>query len=187
VDPAGWVDRHGDYLFRYALARLRRREAAEDLVQETFLAALGARERFAGGSSERSWLVGILKRKILDHFRRKAREQPVSDFAAPDCWAEALFDKRGNWKRKPGAWDSGPGATCERAEFWEAFARCLGKLPGRLADAFTLREVEGVASREVCKALDISATNLWVMLYRARLRLWRCLDSNWFGNRETGE
>ncbi len=185
VDPGGWVDRHGDYLFRFALARLRQPEVAEDLVQETFLAALSAKERFAARSSERTWLVGILKHKLVDHLRRKSREQPVSDFAATDKAVEDLFDERGHWRRKPGEWDAGPGATVEREEFWAALARCLGKLPGRLADAFTLREVEELESHDVCKALDVSATNLGVMLHRARLRLWRCLDVNWFGNEES--
>jgi len=95
TNPAKWVDEHGDYLFRFALSRLRQREVAEDLVQETLLAAIRARDRFTGASSERTWLVGILKRKIVDHLRRKGREQPVSDLAASDRWAEALFDEIG--------------------------------------------------------------------------------------------
>src|SRR5581483_8236434 len=106
TDPAQWVDQHGDYLFRFALSRLRQREVAEDLVQETFVAALRARKRFAGASSERTWLTGILKRKIVDYFRRKGHEQPASDLSTSDHWVEALFDERGNWKKKPGKWPS---------------------------------------------------------------------------------
>jgi RNA polymerase sigma-70 factor (TIGR02943 family) len=180
ADPANWVEKHGDYLFRYSLSRLRQPEEAEDLVQETFLSALRAQEQFAGHSSERTWLFCILKRKIVDRLRRKGRERPVSDFAAADQWADNLFDERGHWKRGPGEWGDDPISTFEKKEFWSVFSRCLGKLPQRLADDFTLREVEDLEGREVCKALDVSASNLWVMLHRARLRLWRCLELNWF-------
>jgi RNA polymerase sigma-70 factor (ECF subfamily) len=183
-DPARWVDVHGDYLFRYALCRLRQREVAEDLIQETFLAALRGRDRFAGASSERTWLVGILKRKLVDHLRRKGREQPVTDLTTVDRWAEALFDERGNWKKKPGKWPADPSAALEKQEFWEIFTACLGKLPERLANAFTLRAVDEVDSQEVCKVLNVSANNLWVMLHRARLGLWRCLEINWFGTKK---
>lgn len=182
--PEKWVDEYGDYLFRFALSRLRQREAAEDLVQETFLAALNAKSKFAGRSSERTWLVGILKRKIVDHLRRKGREQPASDLAATDHWLESLFDERGNWMKKPGKWPADPSAAIEKEEFWAIFTACLRKLPERLADAFTLREVEELDSHEVCKVLDISANNLWVMLHRARLGLRRCLEVNWFGTQK---
>jgi RNA polymerase sigma-70 factor (ECF subfamily) len=184
TNPAKWVDEYGDYLFRFALSRLRRRETAEDLVQETFLAALGARDRFAGASSERTWLVGILKRKIVDHVRRKGHVQLVSDLSASDQWVEALFDERGNWKKKPGKWPDDPSAAFEKQEFWAIFTACLRKLPDRLANAFTLREVEELDSLEICKVLNISANNLWVMLHRARLGLWRCLEVNWFGTKK---
>jgi RNA polymerase sigma-70 factor (ECF subfamily) len=184
TNPAKWVDEHGDYLFRYALSRLRQRDVAEDLVQETFLAALRGRDRFAGASSERTWLVGILKRKIVDHLRRKAHEQPVSDVTDSDRWAEALFDERGHWKKKPGQWPADPSAAFEKQEFWAIFTACLRKLPERLANAFTLREVEELDSQEVCKVLNVSANNLWVMLHRARLGLWRCLEVNWFGTKK---
>jgi RNA polymerase sigma-70 factor (ECF subfamily) len=179
-----WVDEHSDYLFRYALSRLRQREVAEDLVQETFLAAIRARERFAGASSERTWLVGILKRKIADHLRRKCHEQPVSDLSASDRWVEALFDERGNWRKRPDKWPPDPSTAFEKQELWAIFAACLGKLPERLATAFTLREVEELDSQEVCKVLNVSANNLWVMLHRARLGLWRCLAVNWFGDKK---
>jgi RNA polymerase sigma-70 factor (ECF subfamily) len=184
LDPARWVDEHGDYLYRYALARLRQREAAEDLVQETFLAALRSRQRFTGKASERTWLVSILKHKIIDQLWRKQRELPVSSLAAADRWADELFDERGAWRQPPGRWLADPGAALEQAEFWTVFGRCLEKLPPRLARAFTLRQVEELNSHNVCKILDISATNLWTMLHRARLRLLRCLEVNWFGTKQ---
>lgn len=182
TDPARWVDRHGDYLYRYALLRVRRSDLAEDLVQETFLAALSARKRFRAQASEKTWLVGILKHKIVDHLRRRDREETA---ALPgERWETDIFDKKGNWRLKPEAWGGDPSRDLENKEFWKAFTHCLGKLPQRLASAFTLRELEDLESPEICKALDVSATNLWVMLHRARLGLWRCLEINWFGSKK---
>jgi RNA polymerase sigma-70 factor (ECF subfamily) len=180
LNPATWVEQHGDFLYRYAVVRLGRPEAAEDVVQETFLGALRGREQFQGGCSERTWLVSILKRKIIDQLRRKGREQPVGDLGADD-WESELFDRRGHWKKVPRPWTN-PDAAVESAEFWTVFSGCLGKLPQRLAEAFSLREMDGVDSAEVCKVLAVSPGNLSVMLHRARLRLWRCLGINWFGN-----
>jgi RNA polymerase sigma-70 factor (ECF subfamily) len=182
TNPRNWVEEHGDFLHRYALLRLERPETAEDLVQETFLAALRGREQFQGASSERTWLVGILKHKVIDHFRRKRREQPVSDLGA-DEWVDELFDQSGHWKKAPRSW-ANPEAAVESAEFWNVFADCLGKLPGRLAEAFSLREIDGLESAEVCALLAVSPANLSVMLHRARLRLWRCLGTHWFATEE---
>jgi RNA polymerase sigma-70 factor, ECF subfamily len=179
TDPAGWVDRHGDYLFRYALARVGRAELAEDLVQEAFLGALRNREQFAGASSEQTWLIGILKRKIVDHHRRQQREQPAGNLGEGG-WIDELFDESGHWKKGPGHWTS-PSASYENAEFWTTFRRCLSRLTPRLAEAFSLREIDDMPSEEICKVLTVSATNLNVMMHRARLQLWRCLDIHWFG------
>jgi RNA polymerase sigma-70 factor (ECF subfamily) len=184
MNPAQWVDDHGDYLFRFALSRLRDRVVAEDLVQETFLAAFKGRERFKGASSERTWLVSILKRKLVDHMRRKGREQTMSDLATSERWVEALFDERGSWKKKRSKWGADPESAFEKAEFWSIFAACMRKLPERLANAFMLRELEQLDTQEVCKVLEISANNLWVMLHRARLGLCHCLEVNWFGSKK---
>src|SRR5262245_53041992 len=102
VDCATWVDQHGDYLFRFAVFRLRDRTAAEDVVQETFLAALRSYEKFAGRGSERTWLVGILKHKIIDHFRRTSREAPLAEDAAEGPVHEEFFQRSGQWI---GHWD----------------------------------------------------------------------------------
>jgi RNA polymerase sigma-70 factor (ECF subfamily) len=179
-DPASWVDQHGDYLFRFAVLRVRQTELAEDLVQEVFLAALRCRDQFASASSERTWLVGILKRKIIDRFRRQHQEHPVSTVTGGG-WIDELFDQSGHWKTAPARWTN-PSAAFENAEFWTTFSHCLEKLPKRLADAFSLRELDSVSSEEVCKVLNVSATNLWVMMHRARFQLSRCLDIHWFDN-----
>ncbi len=180
--PARWVEEHADQLFRYGIARLRQPEVVEDLVQDTFLAAFRAKGQFAGRSTERTWLIGILKRKIVDHLRRRSREQPATDLVDCGQSAESLFDQQGNWNRPPGPWPD-PAVALESQEFRTVFAGCLGKLPERLADAFVLREVERLDSAEVCKVLNVSANNLWVMLHRARLSLCRCLEVRWFSDK----
>ncbi len=180
-DPTTWVDEFGDYLFRYVVFRVRDRQAAEDLVQETFLAALGARQQFVGRSSPRTWLVGILKRKVVDHLRRQGRRRETGDREDEDLVGR-LFDARGKWRHAPATWGN-PEAALEREEFWEALYRCLSRLPERLAAAFTLRELEEQEPEQVRAALRVSAGNLNVLLHRARLRLSRCLDLGWFGGR----
>jgi RNA polymerase sigma-70 factor (TIGR02943 family) len=185
TDPAGWVDAHGDSLFRYALIRIRDRSLAEDLVQETLLAAFRGRESFSGRSSERTWLVGILKNKIADHFRRKAREGSRDELFLRENLGAGPFDGRGHWKNGPADWGTDPADRVRQADFLEQLRRCLSDLPASQASAFTLREIDGMTSGEICKILEISETNLWVILHRARMRLRACLETNWFG-RKTG-
>lgn len=181
-DPGKWLDDHGDYLYRYAVFRLRDDTAAEDAVQETFLAALKAYDKFEGRGSERTWLVGILKHKIIDHFRKSEREVVVDDepehlefFQATGRWA-------GHWNdnHAPRDWGIRPDELIERVDFWNVFNDCLSPLPRRIASAFTLREVDGLKSEEICTILNIKVNNLWVMLHRARLHLRNCLEMNWF-------
>lgn len=188
-DPDRWVDDYGDYLFKFALVRLRDATRAEDAVQETFLAALKGGAGFAGRSAEKSWLVGILKNKIYDHFRKAGRESSFTDL---EFYADEESDRfvreglgTGSWLHDhgPQEWPE-PGASLDREEFWRAFRDCAGKLPKNIGRVFTLREVDGLESREICALLNISENNLWVMLHRARMALRRCLETNWFG-RET--
>jgi RNA polymerase sigma-70 factor (ECF subfamily) len=186
-NPAVWLEEHGDYLFRYAFVRLQDRDIAEDLVQETLVAALGSWEKFQARSSVRTWLVGILKHKIIDYFRKSGREYPLGDLSTAEDLSVDLFDRKGDWKLRPAPWSTNPGAVFEQKAFWEMFLRCMADLPPRLAQVFALRELEGLKSEEICNVMKISTTNLWVVLYRARMRLRRCLEVNWFGqNAGTG-
>ncbi len=179
-DPATWVAQHGDALFRYALMKMRDETQAEDMVQETFLAALKARERFSGQSSEKTWLIGILKHKIIDHFRKHKREQSSDDIESLTEQLNQQFDHTGHWSIPMRTWQE-PEQAHENKEFWKVFTVCIAHLPDHLADLFILREVKGLSSEEICKLLDISTTNnMWVMLSRARMRLRGCLDSRWF-------
>jgi RNA polymerase sigma-70 factor (TIGR02943 family) len=182
-DPKQWVELHGDYLFRYALIRVRNTTLAEDLVQETLLAAFQARARFAGGSSERSWLTGILKHKVLDHFRQLKREPVMSsaDLLPPEF--EDRFDDLGVWKHDPALgprdWGEDASEQMQRKEFIAVLKQCLGKLPKRSADAFVLREMDGMESERIQEVLGISPANFWVLLHRARMQLRLCLEQNW--------
>ncbi len=184
--PEDWVERHGDTLFRYAILRVRDRSAAEDLVQETFLAALKNRDSFSGDSSEATWLVGILKHKIADHFRRQLREVSTPEGDLDDPVEGELFDAAGRWTIGPADWGGNPAELFRQKEFLDRFTKCLSGLSPNQANAFTLREIEGAASGEVCKILGISETNLWVILHRARTLLRLCLETHWF-KEETGK
>ena len=180
IDPADWVDRYGDYLFRYAVLRMRDRSAAEDLVQETFLAALKDRGSFSGKSSESTWLVGILKHKIADHFRRQSREGSFREDDAQDPAGEGVFDPSGHWATGPAEWGGNPADLLRQKEFLDQLAECLSDLSPNHANAFTLREIEGLGTGEICKVLNVTETNLWVILHRARMLLRRCLEARWF-------
>jgi len=184
-DPERWLELYGDYLFGYAVARLRDASKAEDAVQETFLAALKGGQNFAGRSAEKSWLVGILKNKIVDSFRKSARETSFTDL---EFYADEENDRfqpegicKGAWLEDyaPQEW-ADPGASLDKEVFWKTFRECADKLPRNVATVFTLREVDGVESKEICSQLNISENNLWVMLHRARMALRRCLEANWF-------
>ena len=185
LDPERWVDDHGDYLFHYALSRLRDPVQAEDFVQEALLAALRSADRYQGRSTERTWLAGILKHKILDHFRKAGRETSFTDLEfyageEENTFRNELYPEHWNRELAPQEW-ADAGAALDREEFWKVFHRCSGKLPDRVARVFLLREVDNVSSEDICSTLGISPNNLWVMLHRARLALRRCLEVNWFG------
>lgn len=185
TNPEGWVEEYGDSLFRYALVRVRRHEVAEDLVQETLLSAMRSREKFAGQSSERSWLFGILKHKISDYFRKLGRETSFTDLESFADEFSEKFVPEGYWvhAKGPKEWKPEADEVIHRSEFWQTMHACLDKLPERMANVFMLREMEEVESKDICSMLSISESNLWVMLHRARMALRECLEINWF-NRE---
>ena len=164
-----WLNQHGDYLYRFALARLRDPHLAEDVVQETFLAAIKS-PNFAEQSAPRTWLTGILKHKIIDVMRKNVRETVVSDLVdeTEDYSVDDFFDAAGHWVDKPQAWDMPEGAL-EQKQFLGVLQDCMSKLPAKLAQLFMLRDVQETDNAEICKELNISSTNAWVMLYRARM------------------
>jgi RNA polymerase sigma-70 factor (ECF subfamily) len=185
-DPSEWVENYGDALYSYALSRLRDRSAAEDAVQDTFLAALQARDKFSGKSPAQTWLIGILKHKIIDLIRKQSRESPMEELPEEDPVLHLLFDPKGHWRSGLREWQVNPEKALDRKEFMETLAGCLKNLPQKLANVFTLRELEGLDSDEVCKVLGVSSTNLWVMLHRARLRLQACIEEKGFERPQGG-
>ena len=176
-----WLSDHGDYLYRFALTRLRDSHLAQDVVQETFLAAIKS-PSFAGQSSARTWLTGILKHKIVDLIRKKNRETVVSDLIeeSENYSADDFFDAAGKWIDKPQKWEL-PEDALEQKHFLGVLQGCIEKLPPKLANLFMLRDVHETDNDEICKELNITPTNAWVMLYRARMGLRKCLEINWMG------
>jgi len=172
------VDRYGDTLFRFALSRLRNADSAEEVVQDTFVAALRARDQYSGEGPEGAWLLGICKRKIVDFIRRRNRPDAAAGGELGSEPSTDCFDAKGNWRFDPRSMGRRPEAALEREEFWQAFRGCLKGLPQRQADVFTLREIEETSSDEICKELGITASNLWVLMHRARLQLTRCMKSH---------
>jgi len=168
------VEEERPYLLRYASLQLRDRHAAEDCVQETLVAALAGEASFGGRSNLRTWLTGILKHKIVDAIRRKSRDpEPLPETAEFD----ALFDETGHWGEPPTAW---PESSLEQKQFFAVLEKCLAGLPAKTAQAFMMREHMGFETDEICKELSVTPTHCWVLLYRARMALKECLQTNWF-------
>jgi RNA polymerase sigma-70 factor (ECF subfamily) len=168
-----WLMEHGDYLFNLAVGQVRNACIAEDLVQETFLAAIKAHDRFSGRSSARTWLVGILRHKIYDHLRKLCRERPArADYLDADsARGKEAWDHSVLWVHEVAGECMQPSRRMELAEFRQSLEVALGKLPPRIAQVFQLYEIEERPNREVCDRLKISESNLWVMLHRARKQL----------------
>ena len=169
--PADWVDAHGDYLFNFAVGQVRDQGVAEDMVQETFLAALKSRDRFAGQCSERTWLVSILRHKIYYYLRKHCREkkhrvEPTAARLDDGDWDDAML-----WLHEVAAETQSPSRRMELDEIRANLEQALGKLPPRIAQVFQLYAVEELPNAEVCARLNISESNLWVMLHRARKHL----------------
>jgi RNA polymerase sigma-70 factor, ECF subfamily len=186
VNPERWVEKYGDALFGFAASRVRDCAIAQDLVQESFLAAIKSMDSFVGRSSERAWLFGILHNKLIDYYRLQGREVPLADLESPLPEERGAFGANGlgkdGWARglAPKAWET-PEEILVSKEFQKVLNNCLSRLPDRIAQVFLLREIDGVSSEEICKDLGVSPNNLWVMLHRARMGLRRCLEVHWFG------
>ena len=183
-DLIAQFETHRSYLLRVARLQLRNDELAEDIVQDTLVAALQAATGFSGKSSVKTWLTGILRHKIVDAIRRKT-SAPTFTTLDEECQIDdfdALFDDTGHWENPPAVWGN-PEGDLERREFRDIMEFCLEKLPPNTARVFMMREVMELESDEICKELAITSTNLWVIMYRARMSLRDCLEKNWFGSK----
>lgn len=187
-DVANWLAEHGDALFRYAMKRVGDRDLAEDLVQDTFVAALRAADDFQGRSQVQTWLIGILRHKIADHMRKLARQRQRDAKHREESVQSDVFHN-GHWRVGLKPWPNhaiaaDPAQSVEMQEFWSVLDSCREKLPAKLAAAFRMRDLEQLPMADICETLEITATNLSVRLHRARVLLRECLDQNWFAARK---
>ena len=178
-DPENWMDLYGDLLYRCALLRVRDFTAAEDIVQETLLAALGAYKNFKGHSTLQTWLIAILKNKSADHIRKKIKEQVSDEMEYLTNAVEGNIYRRGEQKLRYCKCFDSPMKLYAYKELMNTLYKCLSELPDRMAKVFIMREIDGFSTKEICEALNITSTNCWVMLHRARRRLRVCIGACW--------
>ena len=181
LNPKKWIQLYADYLYNYALIRVNNQDLAKDLVQETFFSGLKGKDNFKGLASERTWLVSILKRKIIDHYRKinsiKGKKEVRVNFYNDG-------ENKGNWleERVPVSWQNEAEKNIENQELKNALDGCIDNLPEKYRMVFLLKSVQNYETEEICNELDITASNLWVIIHRARQQLRRCLEDNWFKN-----
>ncbi|MCB1986247.1 MAG: sigma-70 family RNA polymerase sigma factor [Burkholderiales bacterium] len=179
LDPHTWLNEHGSYLYSYALLKVKNKHTAEDLVQETLLAALAAKSSFSYQSTIRTWLVGILKHKLVDHYRKQRRMIAFEDLTnEEDNFLDNYFTANSRWIDKPEVFQN-PESAFQQQEFWKVLQECLSGLNSRQAEIFLAKEIYGMSNDEICKCFSLTPTNGWVILHRARLALIKCLKKNW--------
>lgn len=181
LNPEKWVSLHADYLFNYTISRLNNRDLAKDLVQDTFFSALKAKNDFQGKASERTWLIAILKRKIVDHYRKinsiKGRAEVRMNFYEDG-------DREGEWleERAPTDWSGEIEKKIENQELAVVLEKCIANLPEKYAMVFRMKTIHQIETEDICKELGITSSNLWVIIHRARTQLRKCMEDNWFKN-----
>ncbi len=179
INPNKWVDMYCDYLFNYTISRVNDREVAQDLVQDTFLAGLKAKDNFKGEASERTWLISILKRKIIDYYRKinsKKGKAEVRITYNDDS------DRDGNWMEEnlSDIFDKNAEDSIQNEELGDAIHDCLNKLPEKQANIFKMKTILQYETETICNELQITPSNLWVIIHRARTAMANCLKENWF-------
>jgi len=181
LEPDKWVARYADYLFNYAITRVDNQEMAKDLVQETFLSGVKGKDSFRGQAAERTWLVSILKRKIIDHYRKinsaKGQKEVKMNFYEDG-------EQKGSWieERVPQSWGNDADRKIENTELKGALDMCIDNLPEKYRIVFMLKTVQRYETEEICNELGITPSNLWVIIHRARTQLRKCMEENWFKN-----
>lgn len=177
--PELWVDNYADYLFNYAIGRVSDVEIAKDLVQETFVAGLNSAKNYKGDAAERTWLIAILKRKVIDHYRKINSKKGKAEVRMN---YRSASDSEGDWLEEQIADPSSvlENDSMENEELGSAIYECISKLPKKQALVFNMKTIQGISTEDICKELDINPSNLWVMIHRARTALMGCLNQNWF-------
>ncbi len=180
LDPNSWVNNYGDYLYNYAYYRVNSKEVSEDIVQDTLIAALRAQNSFRGESTELTWLLSILKRKVIDYFRKLGsnKERTITDYTMP-FRDEGIFE--GHWlnNRLPREWSNEADSSLHQEEFAEILEICLSLLPDKWRSVFVLKFMEELSSDEVCKETGCTPSNFWVIMHRTRLKLRECIENKW--------
>lgn len=185
LDPAKWVTLYADYLYNYCYFRVNNAELAQDLVQDTFLSALKAKDTYRGQASEKTWLVSILKNKIIDHYKKAStkNESPLQLSSAEEAPSYDYFfnkQKNGHWQEnaQPKDWAEKDN-NYDTKEFFKVMEACLGELPQKWKGVFTMSILEEADSKLVCKEFNLSSSNFWVIVHRAKLQIRACLEKNW--------
>ena len=179
LDPEKWVDQYADYLFNYAVSRVSDAEIAKDLVQETFFAGLKSAKNYKGDAAERTWLIAILKRKVIDHYRKINSKKGKAEVRMSYVNAS---EEEGDWLEEKVAdpFSKGGDVKIENKELGVAIQDCLAKLPKKQSLVFTKKTIQGMSTEDICNELGINSSNLWVMIHRARTALMGCMNENWY-------
>jgi RNA polymerase sigma-70 factor (ECF subfamily) len=181
-----WVHQYADDLYSWAYYKTSHKESAEDLVQETFLSALQHVGRFEGKSSPKTWLFSILNNRIIDYHRRNFKNivSPESYLKTQNGFSilDHLFDEEGHWKKslQPQQWASEESSLLDDREFIGELEKCMSKLPSNWFSALQLKYLEEKEGTAICQELDITPSNFWQILHRAKLQLRQCLEVHWF-------
>lgn len=184
LNPTKWVELYADYLYRYAYYRVNKDDLAEDLVQDCFLAGLKAKDNYKGEASEKTWLVSILKNKIIDYYKKAStrNESPLQLNSNAPSFYDYFFDREsnGHWKTKtaPKDWAATDG-NFDTKEFYNTLEKCLEQLPKKWQGIFTMSLLDDSDAKLVCKEFDLSSSNFWVIIHRAKLQMRACLEKNW--------
>lgn len=182
LEPAKWVDKHADFLYNYAASRINSSEAARDLVQDVFLAALERVSSFEGRSTERTWLTSILRNKIIDIYRkRNSASVEIAGLVKAESDLQDFFETNGHWvneHRPLPAWEHDVDLVRSK-EFEKILEQCMKKLPHVWMSVFTMKHLDEDSAKTICQKLNITQSNYWVIIHRAKLNLRACLQKNW--------
>lgn len=177
LHPNQWIELYSDYLFNYTISRVNDREIAKDIIQDTFFAGLKSMKNFKGEASERTWLISILKRKIVDYYRRINSKKGQAEIRMQYNTDE----NEGDWleERIPDENDLNAEERIENSELGDALYNCLDQLTEKQATVFKMKTILNYDTETICNELNITASNLWVIIHRARIAMAECMEKNW--------